>query len=108
MSVIKKCQEVTKVLNELSTAAVNARSEVEKLLVVLGGLEVVSSTRTVSVSDVQSKVDPATFGARAQRAFALDFCTSHLHTEMEARHCIGILLAPNKDGPVQFQLAADG
>ena len=23
--------------------------------------------------------------ARAQRAFALDFCTSHLHTEMEAR-----------------------
>eukprot|EP00291_Cryptomonas_curvata_P004991 CAMPEP_0172206078 /NCGR_PEP_ID=MMETSP1050-20130122/33004_1 /TAXON_ID=233186 /ORGANISM="Cryptomonas curvata, Strain CCAP979/52" /LENGTH=61 /DNA_ID=CAMNT_0012885093 /DNA_START=26 /DNA_END=211 /DNA_ORIENTATION=- len=53
-------------------------------------------------------VDPATFGARAQRAFALDFCTSHLHTEMEARHCIGVLLAPNKDGPVQFANSADG
>jgi hypothetical protein len=31
MSVIKKFQDVTKVLNELSTAAISARSEVEQL-----------------------------------------------------------------------------
>ncbi len=37
MSAIKTFQEVTKVLNELSTAAVNARSEVQKLLTVLEG-----------------------------------------------------------------------
>ena len=37
MSVIKKFQEATKVLNELSTAAVSARSEVQKLLTVLLG-----------------------------------------------------------------------
>ena len=37
MSIIKKFQEVTKVLNELSTAAVSARSEVQKLLTVLEG-----------------------------------------------------------------------
>ena len=33
MSAIQKFREVTKVLNELSTAAVNARSEVEHLLI---------------------------------------------------------------------------
>ena len=37
MSLINKCQEVTKVLNELYTAAVNARSEVQQLLTVLEG-----------------------------------------------------------------------
>ena len=37
MSAIKTFQEVTKVLNELSTAAVSARSEVQKLLTVLDG-----------------------------------------------------------------------
>ena len=37
MSAIQKFREVTKVLNELSTAAVSARSEVQKLLTVLEG-----------------------------------------------------------------------
>ena len=37
MSAIQKFREVTKVLNEFSTAAVSARSEVQKLLTVLEG-----------------------------------------------------------------------
>lgn len=44
---------------------------------------------------------------RKQRAHALEFCTSHLHTEMEARHCLGVLMAPNADGPVKFATSAD-
>ena len=51
MSVIKKCQEATKVLNELSTAAVSARSEVQKLLTVLDG----PAVNDVHVSNIQNK-----------------------------------------------------
>ena len=45
---------------------------------------------------------PELMGKRQQRQDALDFCTSHLHTEMEARHCLGVLMAPNSDGPVKY------
>ncbi len=51
MSVIKKCQEATKVLNELSTAAVSARSEVQKLLTVLEG----PAVNDIHVSNIQNK-----------------------------------------------------
>ena len=53
MSAIQKFREVTKVLNELSTAAVSARSEVEQLLVVLDGS---------AVTDVTAKAAPAAKG----------------------------------------------
>ena len=49
MSAIQKFREVTKVLNELSTAAVSARSEVQKLLTVLEG----------PATDVKQKIAPA-------------------------------------------------
>ncbi len=48
MSVLKRFQECTVVLNDLSKAAVNARSEVQKLLTVLEG---------PAVTDVQQKYD---------------------------------------------------
>ena len=50
MSVLKSFQECTVVLNDLSKAAANARSEVEKLLTVLEG---------PAVTDVQQKYDDA-------------------------------------------------
>jgi hypothetical protein len=53
MSIIKKFQEVTKVLNELSTAAVSARSEVQKLLTVLEG----PAPTMTTVSDKINKTD---------------------------------------------------
>ena len=44
MSAISIFQKVTKVLNELSTAAVSARSEVQKLLTVLEGPSLMTDT----------------------------------------------------------------
>ncbi len=55
MSIIKKFQEVTKVLNELSTAAVSARSEVQKLLTVLLG------SGSTTITDVNVKYADADF-----------------------------------------------
>ncbi len=45
MSAIKTFQEVAKVLNELSTAAVSARSEVSKLLTVLEGSDIITDSK---------------------------------------------------------------
>ena len=54
MSAISIFQKVTKVLNELSTAAVSARSEVQKLLTVLDG----PAVNDVNVSNIQNKSPP--------------------------------------------------
>ena len=45
MSAIKTFQEVAKVLNGLSTAAVSARSEVSKLLTVLEGSDIITDSK---------------------------------------------------------------
>eukprot|EP00291_Cryptomonas_curvata_P018401 CAMPEP_0172175168 /NCGR_PEP_ID=MMETSP1050-20130122/14068_1 /TAXON_ID=233186 /ORGANISM="Cryptomonas curvata, Strain CCAP979/52" /LENGTH=62 /DNA_ID=CAMNT_0012847221 /DNA_START=17 /DNA_END=205 /DNA_ORIENTATION=+ len=44
---------------------------------------------------------------RAQRAFAIEFCTSALRTEMESKHCLEKILGPNENGPVKYAGAAD-
>ena len=40
--------------------------------------------------------------AIGQRAFAIEFCTSSLRTEMESKHCLEKILGPNANGPVKF------
>jgi hypothetical protein len=60
MFAIKKFQEATKVLNELSTAAVSARSEVQKLLDVLEGPVTDSKNKVpVESTDYVWPTDPA-------------------------------------------------
>eukprot|EP00283_Hemiselmis_rufescens_P023801 CAMPEP_0173436888 /NCGR_PEP_ID=MMETSP1357-20121228/17514_1 /TAXON_ID=77926 /ORGANISM="Hemiselmis rufescens, Strain PCC563" /LENGTH=62 /DNA_ID=CAMNT_0014402039 /DNA_START=30 /DNA_END=218 /DNA_ORIENTATION=- len=43
-----------------------------------------------------------TMSQRAQRAFAIEFCTSSLRTEMESKHCLEKILGPNENGPVKY------
>jgi hypothetical protein len=42
-----------------------------------------------------------------QRAWALQFCTTSLRTEREAKHCLEKILGPNANGPVKYTGSAD-
>ncbi|EKX46900.1 hypothetical protein GUITHDRAFT_152243 [Guillardia theta CCMP2712] len=48
-----------------------------------------------------------TMSSRAQRAFAIQFCTSSLRTEMESKHCLEKILGPNSNGPVKYAGASE-
>jgi len=54
-----------------------------------------------------SKLTFDTMSERAQRAFAISFCTSSLRTEMESKHCLEKILGPNENGPVRYAGQAD-
>jgi len=56
---------------------------------------------------VMTQLSFDTMSERAQKAFAISFCTSSLRTEMEAKHCLEKILGPNANGPVKYAGQAD-
>ena len=91
MSAIKKFQECTKVLNELSLAAVSARTEVQKLLTVLEGPATVHTVNETRSKAIHTPLDNATGWDKGDVGVTNAMGGAHYHTEAVERYnnCTG-------------------